>query len=440
MDSWLQEQNRLRQRRNQKNLEITKGAPFVGYITGAHDPDNEVVNVTYPGGERKINTMHPYAGTDSWIRVGIESGLSVLMAQRPDSNEPQLVSYLPRSAADRVRVFKEGGTGLYRPLTSGEIEIHSKGAAQTYYSRRPLLEHRAGLIRAWLNQDDLESGAKAPVHARILHLHKSEELGDEERFGVVQRPDGPINKVFIKADRAPDPGLVADFAIEAATAGVIAEPGPWAKEYTRIIKTGALFPPILVDHREGDVMDDEGNAINLSSSGSPLRYKAEYFCDSILGGEFFVGIDKDGNFSIALPDEASTGGDITIPAGDLILTIGKSYTVSVQTDYSLSTLDGGMTLDSKTDYQLTVQDGSAIFKPSKQFDIGGADEPAVLGNVFVEFAGKLIDILVAHFHTGNMGAPTPLDPGSLAQLNQLKASPIQDKMVLSDYINFSKAP
>ena len=89
-----------------------------------------------------------------------------------------------------------------------------------------------------------------------------------------------------------------------------------------------------------------------------LILKAEWFTDSLLGGVFFVGIDNQGNFTIASPDEGSVGGDITIPAGDLVLKIGKSYSITVQTDYNLSAIDGKMTLDSKQDYSLTVHEGS----------------------------------------------------------------------------------
>jgi len=440
MDDWLQQQTRMRQRRKDKNLQYVNGAPFLGFISGAHDPATEQVVMTYHGGERKIPTLHPYVGADSWVRVGAEA-TPVIAATRPDSNEPNLLAYTFTQSSKRLDGYK-AGAGLYRPLTPGEIEIHSRGAAQTFWSRRPLLEHRAGLIRSWLDQDELESGSKAPVHIRQLHLHKHGELGDEERFGVVQRWDGgsTFKRTFVKADRPPDPLLTALFAVESATSGIIVEPGPWAKEHTRIIKSGALFPPVLVDVREGDVIDDSGSTINLSSTGTALRYKAEYFADSILGGVFFVGIDKDGNFSVAAPDEASTGGDINIPMGDLLVTIGKAHSVTVQTDYSLATTSGSMTLDCSTDYTLTTQQGAIIMLPSTEFKIGGADEPAVLGNVMKTLMASFLDLFIQHDHVGNMGSPTPLNPAILAQAQQLKASPVDDSMMISDYIFFSKMP
>jgi hypothetical protein len=444
-DNFIQQQTRLRQRREQRNQAITQGAPFLGYVTGDHDPRNERVTVQYHGGERKVRSLHPYVGSDSWIRTGQESSTAMLMAQRPDSNEPEQFAYAQRNPEDRVAAF-ESKAGLYRPLNSGEIEIHSRGAAQAHFSRRPRLEQRAGLIRDWIDQDRLESGARSPTHTRQLHLNRGGLVGDEERIGVVTRPDDSgltVSKVlrkFVSANRLPDPLLAASFAATAATSGIVVPPGPFAKEHMLVLNTGAAFPEKLLDIRQGDVIDDQGNAVTLPSSGKNLRYKGEWFAESVLGGVFFVGIDDQGNFSVGLPSEASVGGDIKIPAGDLLVTIGKAHGIAVQTDYNVATAEGQMTFDAQTGFNLNVPDGSVVIKPSATLDVGRADEPAVLGAVLLDFLGQLLDVLVSHLHTGNMGAPTPLDPGSLANLNKLKADFVATKTLVSDYINFSKAP
>jgi hypothetical protein len=443
-DTFIQQQNRLRQRRNQKNQGFVEGAVFQGVISGDHDSLNEQVGVAYHAGERKMQTLHPYVGADSWIRVGAEAGQPVLAAQRPDSTVPELLAYAAVDQKVRTDTYQDG-VGLYRPLQPGEIEIHSKGTAQAYYGRRPRCEHRAGIVRSWLDQDRLESGARAPLHVRQCHLQKGGSLGDEERFGVVARPSAgtTVSKVkqeYVKADRVIDPVLAASVAASALAAGIVAEPGPWAKEHTRILYSGALLPEKLLDIREGDVIDDSGSVVNLSSSGQPLRYKGEWFTEGLLGGAFFIGIDKDGNFTVSAPDDASVGGDITIPSGDLILTLGKSHTCQIQTDYTLSTVDGSMTIDSKTGYQVTVGDGSITLLPSNTLDVGAADEPAVLGNQLTDFLSQFLDLFSQHFHTGNLGAPTPLDPGGLSQTTQLKAQFVDQGAIISDYINLSKRP
>lgn len=443
-DTFIQQQNRLRQRRSQKNQQFAEGSVFQGVISGDHDGLNEQVNVAYHAGERKMQALHPYLGADSWIRVGAEAGQAVLAAQRPDSNVPELLAYGSIDQKARTDSY-QSGVGLYRPLQPGEIEIHSKGTAQAHFSRRPRCEHRAGIIRSWLDQDRLESGARAPVHVRQGHLQRGGLIGDEERFGVVARPatGATVSKVsqqYIKADRIIDPFLGASVVASAALASVIVEPGPWAKEHLRVLYSGAALPEKLIDIREGDVIDDSGSVVNLSSSGQPLRFKGEWFTEGLLGGAFFVGIDKDGNFTVAAPDDASVGGDITIPSGDLILTLGKSHTVQVQTDYTLTAVDGGMTVGSQTGFQLTVNDGPITLLPSATLDIGGADEPAVLGNQLSDLLGQLLDLFSSHFHTGNMGAPTPLDPGALSQITQLKTQFVDQGAIISDYINLSKTP
>lgn len=438
-DTFIQQQNRLRQRRKQKNLDFAKGAVFLGVVNIDHDSSNEKVGLSYHAGQATLQTLHPYLGADSWIRTGAEAGQPMLAAQRPDSEAPDLLAYLGQDNNLRVEAY-EAGVGLYRPLAPGEIEVHSKGLAQAHYSRRPVLEQRGGVVRGWLDQDRLESGARAPVHVRHLHLKRVDLMGDEERLGVVTRPSSPTETKYVRSGRIIDPLFGANFVGSALASGIIAEPGPWAKEHTRILKSGALTPEKLIDIREGDVIDDEGEVMNLSKSGNALRFKGEWFTEGLLGGAFYVGIDKDGNFTVAAPDDASAGGDISIPAGDLELTVGANHTVQVQTDYTLSTTDGAMTVDAQTGYTLTVADGNIVFAPSGNLDVGGANEPAVLGNQLLDFLGQFVDLFTNHFHTGNMGAPTPLDPGGLAQTTQLKAQFIDQQAIISDYINFSKTP
>lgn len=65
-----------------------------------------------------------------------------------------------------------------------------------------------------------------------------------------------------------------------------------------------------------------------------------------------------------------------------------------------------------------------------------ATEPFVLGLVFQAFASALIDALLGHFHVcaapGNPSGPP--DPATLASLQALKASPIDDGAVLSSKV------
>lgn len=438
-DTFIQQQNRLRQRRKQKNLDFAKGAVFLGVVTIDHDGNDEKVGVSYHAGQATMQTLHPYLGADSWIRTGAEAGQPVLAAQRPDSEAPELLAYLGQDNHLRVEGYN-AGVGLYRPLAPGEIEVHSKGVAQSHYSRRPVLEQRGGIIRSWLDQDRLESGARSPTHVRHLHGKLCDRMGDEERFGVVTRPTSPTDTKYVRSGRIIDPIFGANFIGSALAAGIVAEPGPWAKEHTRILLTGALQPEKLIDIREGDVIDDSGEVMNLSKSGKPLRFKGEWFTEGLLGGAFYVGIDRDGNFSIAAPDDASAGGDIAVPAGDLTFQLGANHSVQVQTDYTLATAEGTVTIDAQTGYTLTVADGSIAFAPSATLDVGGADEPAVLGNQLLDFLGQFVDLFSQHFHTGNLGAPTPLDPGGLSQTTQLKTQFIDQQAIISDYINFSKTP
>lgn len=61
-------------------------------------------------------------------------------------------------------------------------------------------------------------------------------------------------------------------------------------------------------------------------------------------------------------------------------------------------------------------------------------EPFVLGKKFVQFMKDFFQAYLAHQHIGNLGAPTPLDPKSIADVNQLNSSPIGDEQILSKHI------
>jgi hypothetical protein len=249
-----------------------------------------------------------------------------------------------------------------------------------------------------------------------------------------------VTKSFVRAARAPDPVFAAKLAIAAVTSGVAVPPGPFAKEHTVVLRSGAAFPYKLLDVRAGDCIDDNGLPMISPASGLPLRLKAEWFTETAAGSATAVTIDNLGNTTVALPTEALIGCDVKVPVGDLIVTVGRAHAVSVQTDYNCATTVGAIDLNGQTGVALTSAAGPVTIKPATQLNIGAADQPAVLGGVLLDLMGQLLDVLVSHQHIGNLGAPTPLAPPMLLQLQQLKASFVTARTIVSDYVNLSKLP
>lgn len=296
MDSWIQKINKAQRREGDKKMGTTR--PFLALVLGSN-PNTEKVQVQHFGGVFQYATRHPYVGLSSWIRVSPEKGGGVFMQRRDDIKNTEIVGYAvetptPVSVHARIQSYYEKAEA-YRPLQPGEIEISSPGLAQTFYSSRAQRDTRAGILKGWKDQDRLEDANKSPIHRRMGYQHQSNTIKDEERFGVVARPDGYIKRDYIKKD------------------------GEFAKEYLRQLSFEGT-PNILTDFREGHVIDDQGNEISSSVTGKNLRARGRWFNNS---SEATVAeIDEDGNLAITLPQGASEGAVIKIPAGNFKVSLG----------------------------------------------------------------------------------------------------------------------
>jgi hypothetical protein len=389
MEHWQQLRARAAQREQQKRGAVD-GQNYLATIAAVNN-QSERVTVNYYGGSRTVRLLHPYEGFGAWMRAMPERGQAVLMSERIDTHEPEITRYYstqvvqgsePGSSQSgtsnttnpRIQGY-ETGQDLYRPLNLGELEIASKGTVQTYYSERSIKDERAGVIKRWLNQDELESGAKSPLHRRVLHFNKSNAIGDEERLGVVKRPDNSNYKSkFIKSGTG------------------------FAKEWLLSLATGVGSPSKLVDIRAGNVADDKGEFINSGDTGNSLRYLARYYTDN--GQNAYFSVDNRGNFVGALPYTASFGGMVKIPSGDLQVQVGNSLNFTVAQQFSALANN------------FTFLPGASLLGGS--FSIGAnASEPMVLGNQLVMLLTQMMNMFLGHFHIGNMGAPTPLDPASM---------------------------
>lgn len=314
---------------------------------------NQTAKLIYNGGERSIPIPMPFESTSSWIRSIPDVGSTAICGYRADTEDLVFLTYELSTAQKKIAAY-DVGANLYRPLLPGEHEIHSSGLAQSFYSSRPVLEQRGGVVRSWLDQDRLESGAKAPLHTRQIWEHASNSMGDEERFGVVRRPMNFLLKNPATAILALSPtsylfhdypypdfslpgGVPAVFNVTAAAAAVATEAAlelvgefkqrPFAKEYLKIINN-PLFPAPpnakLIDFREGQVFNDEGFQV-FGPHGAYLRARYEYYTPTLDATTFTV--DEIGNVDWLLSVGAISGWGVTIPTG------GANFTVAQSTNF-----------------------------------------------------------------------------------------------------------
>lgn len=336
------------------------GATFQGTVDSVSG-EKQTAHLSYSGGGFTSPLPMPYDGAYSWIRAIPDTGSMALLSYRVDTSETTFIRYLNDVPEKKIAGYNSG-YNLYRPLVAGELEIHSSGLAQSYYSQRPSLEQRGGVIRSWLDQDSMESGQKAPIHTRQLWQHRSTNVGDEERFGVVRRPvtlnvanaallgqaKSSNFSMYPYPDFSTPGGVPAAFSTLSQTIAAASEAAgaltgtfkvrPFAKEYLRVLKNPLYpIPPTnLIDIREGQVFDDDGVQV-IGDNGAYLRAKYEYFTS--LNDSTKCQIDELGNVAWSLSLGAIQGWVTQIPYGAFKLSAKAGIELRTATNiYASSTL------------------------------------------------------------------------------------------------------
>ena len=265
--------------------EPSEGAAFQGVVVGVNTRA-EKATVSFFGGEKQADVLHPYIGVDSWIRIMPDSGSPVRAAVHGDTKQVAMVEYAKGPNDVRMESYEEGTGSTYRPLKQGEIELQSSGLAKLHLSERGNIDMQAGPSWITLLNEKMQIEQMAATHRRALPWRDgADAMSHEERFGVVVRP-----------------GLVTPAAER--TVDVAGAP---ATEYFR-----ALYTPLttvkdqqLVVHHEGNVLDNQGLPVAGGPAGLPLRAKSAWRTDA--GEELLVEVDNVGNVGLTLPQSAIAG-------------------------------------------------------------------------------------------------------------------------------------
>lgn len=323
--------------------------PF-GVLVKSVNSDTEEAKFTYFGSKDRLLTIsHPFRSKTSWIRAIPEDGTTYIAQFRADEANPQVMNTVTRNSLAANDEYRKG-IGVYRPLFPGEIEINSTGFSQAYFPRRPKLDLRAGSVTRWADQDKLVAGDRAPIHTRQLLQNRSNELGEEERLGIVARPKlldtGEYSSWEISYPKVNDNFL--------------------AEHYMSLKNPSNADPAVLFRSHRGHVIDDDGEQIQQSRTQIPLRYFEEYYANDASSTRFEI--DEKGNYYCELADAATEGYELNIPSGSYKKFIGVDEDVTVDGNVSHSIgksatyqIGDNWTILVDKDYILTSESGQMNF-------------------------------------------------------------------------------
>jgi hypothetical protein len=308
---WRQLRGEL-DRAESRNDFLTK--PYLGQIRG-YDSSQDKIKVAGPTGEPTIPLSHPFISANAWIRAIPENNSSVWLHSRQDNQRLGMLGYSNDVLGNRVSDFNTG-LGVYRELKPGEIEINSYGIAGLYARRDGTLEIRGGLVYGEYSHPRLEHWVRAPLHNRRLVLNEDNQIGDEERYGAIRR---------YRDEKAANPTSIKN------------EDGTIRKEYYRDLKwvpKGSKSSKFLVRMQEGDVVDEKSSQKTQDVTELNLRFLKEFYTKNGTSN-LSIQVDENGNYYVSLPNEAETGGQMTIPAGAFLAQIAKDMEFQIQKSFKV---------------------------------------------------------------------------------------------------------
>ena len=347
MANWQQETVMAEERERGQRKALNQ--PF-GMLARSVSSDSEQAKFAYSGAkDRQITVTHPFNSATSWIRAMPEEGTTYVGVFRSDEAKPQPLVTVTRNSLERNDQYRKGAN-VYRPLFPGEIEVSSTGYGQAFFTRRAKAELRGGMIHRWMDQDKLISGDIAPIHQRQLLQYRSNELGEEERLGIIARPKKLTTGDYSTWELS-YPQVEGDYT---------------AEQYISLMNPSNQNPAILFTSQRGHVLDKDGVQIKQSRTQIPLRYFEEYFAkdESSTRSE----IDEKGNWYFELADAATEGYELNVPNGNYVRDISGDETILIgkNTEYSVGAsatyqIGANWNITTEQDYILSSTTGQMNF-------------------------------------------------------------------------------
>lgn len=305
METLIQSASRTSEREylNQQGL---KG-PFEGQIVEVIGRE-DAVGVSYgPTQNRRMPIQHPFVGAGSWIRSAPDVGSRVLMQNRYDTGQAEILKTLPIGPFERANsYFNQQST--YRELNPGEHDIAALGFGSIYLNRRGGIDQFSGTgISRQTSQDQLDIRDQAPTQIKQLLNWSPGELGDEFRLGIVKRWETAVEEKYVQQEE--------NFLSE---------------HYLKMLNPSGQQPAVLLERTEGHVVDDAGAFIKQFSTQNNLRHRTVLYTDT--DEQHIYEIDVQGNALEIFPSVATIGKETRIPNGSYIAQIGVDRDMTIQRD------------------------------------------------------------------------------------------------------------
>jgi hypothetical protein len=348
--------------RRARSLEKRRNQPYDGtfFAKVASPLENERVFVQGALGDKIINFAYPFSSPNAWIRGQPEVDTTMLTLVGADSREMHPVGYFDGTKAGVVAKYETAASQLrenptaeiadlipYRALQPGDVDTASN-FAQTFHGLKDVVQARGGLSHLSL------TSKAASIDTPLFQVHGpayrvSGSLTDEVRFGVVRRATSSSSPTF--------PALVRSSQASVRNPTVTA----FAKEHS-VVLTSYGTPPLagkLIDHRQGNVVEDNGDLATSDATGQELRARYRWFSS---GSETKAEIDQSGNWSLSTAIDALSGGQVSIQSGPFNMDVGRSFSAKVNQDIQFTSSIGSFIATATAGFRISTAASNGVIE------------------------------------------------------------------------------
>jgi hypothetical protein len=344
--------------RRARSFEKRKTQPYDGtfFAKVASPLENERVFVQGGLGEKIINFAYPFSSPNAWIRGQPEVETTMITMIGADSREIHPIGYFDSTKAGVVRSYETAASQLredptadiadvipYRALQPGDVDTASS-FAQTFHGLKDVMQARGGLSHFSMNSK------AASIDTPLFQVHGpayrvSGSLTDEVRFGVVRR--ATTSPTF--------PTLIRSSQFSVRNPGTRA----FAKEHSVVLNSYGVLPNRLklLDHRQGNVVEDNGDLATADATGQELRARYRWFS---LGSETKAEIDQFGNWSLSTAIDGLSGGQVAIQSGPFNMDVGRNFSARVTQDIQFTSSIGSFIATATAGFRISTAANGVI--------------------------------------------------------------------------------
>ena len=337
----------------QQRVNLPYRGPFFSTVSSPLLDETVAIQNFMTGTKARISTIaYPFASENAWIRGQPEVDTLIMSVIGADSRDQHPVAYFDSTKSTVSRRYSDEVTELrlnprqtignikpYRALNPGELDIASY-FSQTFHGMKDVYQARGGLTHfSMTNQSANIDTALFQVRGPMFRL--TSNLRDEMRFGTVRR--------VVPNSKTSSPTLVRSGQLSVQDPTNFA----FAKEHTVIVNSLGILPAglKLIDHRQGNVIEDDGQKGTSLATGQELRARYRWFS---LFSETKAEIDQFGNWSFTTANDGTEGGRVSIPTGNFIADVGQRVDVRANGDINLTSTIGYLTASAQAGFRVTT--------------------------------------------------------------------------------------